>query len=127
MEKTEIITQNAPKPFGIFSQGIKAGKFLFISGQVAKDAVGQVIGKGDIKAQTRQCLENLKAVLQGGGATLEDVVKVTVFVADIRHLNAIHEVRAEYFQKPYPASTLVEISHFTDPHYLVEIEATAMI
>jgi 2-iminobutanoate/2-iminopropanoate deaminase len=52
---------------------------------------------------------------------------VTVFVADIRHLSAIHEVRAEYFNEPYPASTLVEINHFTDPNYLIEIEATAVI
>jgi 2-iminobutanoate/2-iminopropanoate deaminase len=94
---------------------------------VSKNAAGKLVGKGDIRAQTQQCLENLKAVLEAAGASLQDVVKVTVFVSDMSHLNAIHEVRAAFFREPYPASTLVQINGFTDPEYLIEIEAMAIV
>ena len=88
---------------------------------------GEVVGKGDIRAQTRQCIENLKAVLKAGGATLEHVVKVTVFVTDMEHLSAVHEVRAEYFKEKYPASTLVEVSRLTNQDCMIEIEAIAVM
>jgi 2-iminobutanoate/2-iminopropanoate deaminase len=127
MEKIEIATAEAPKAFGIFSQGIQAGNLIFVSGQVAKNAAGELVGKNDIRAQTRQCLENLKAVVESTGAGLDDVVKVTIFVADMNHLGAIHEVRATYFRKPYPASTLVQVSRFTSLEYLIEIEAVAVV
>lgn len=127
MEKIEIATEKAPKPFGIFSQGIRAGNLIFVSGQVSRNAAGELVGKGDIRVQTRQCLENLKAVLESAGASMDDVVKVTVFVADMNHLDAIHEVRAAHFRKPYPASTLVQINRFTDMEYLIEIEAVAIV
>ncbi len=126
MDKIAVASDRVAKPFGIFSQAIKAGTLIFVSGQVAKDISGKVVGKGDIYAQTKRCLENLKHVLEAGGATLEDVVKVTVYVANMEHLSAIHEVRAEYFKEPYPASTLIEVSRFTHPEYLIEIEAVAV-
>ena len=127
MKKSAIISDKNAQPFGIFSQGIKAGNFLFISGQVSQDASGDVIGKGDIRSQTEQCLENLKNVLEAAGATIDDVVKVTVYVADMGHLTKIHEVRAKYFNEPYPASTLVEVARFVDSEYLIEIEAIAVV
>ncbi|MEW6669019.1 MAG: RidA family protein [Thermodesulfobacteriota bacterium] len=126
MKITEVISENAAKPFGVFSQAIKAGNFIFVSGQVSKDRNGRVVGKGDIKAQTEQCILNLQNILEAAGTTLRDVVKVTVFVADMSHLAAIHEVRARYFTQPYPASTLVEVSRFTEKDYLIEIEAIAL-
>jgi 2-iminobutanoate/2-iminopropanoate deaminase len=126
MNKIAIASNRVAKPFGIFSQAVKAGTLIFVSGQVAKDTSGEVVGKGDINAQTKQCLENLKHVLEAGGATLEDVVKLTVYVANMEHLSTIHEVRAEYFKEPYPASTLIEVSRFTHPEYLIEIEAVAV-
>ena len=127
MNKTILSTNRVAKPFGIFSQGVKVGNLVFVSGQIAKNAKGEVVGKGDIRAQTRQCIENLKAVLKAGGATLENVVKVTVFVTDMEHLKAVHEVRAEYFKEKYPASTLVEVSRLTDQDCMIEIEAIAVI
>ena len=112
------------------SQGVKAagGHLIFASGQVSRDVDGNTVGVGDIKAQTRQVLENLKAVLEEGGATMDDVVKVTVFVTNVaEHFAQIHEVRSEFWKDGYPASTLVEISALANPELLIEIEALAVI
>ena len=127
MEKSIISTEKVAEPFGIFSQGVRLGNLIFVSGQVAKNFKGEVVGKGDVKVQTRQCIENLKNVLEEGGSSLEKVVKVTVYVVDMDDLKAIHEVRAEYFKREYPASTLVEVNRLTDRDYLIEIEAIAAI
>ena len=127
MDKAILSTNRVVKPSGIFSQGVKVGNLVFISGQIAKNAKGEVVGKGDIRAQTKQCIENLKAVLEAGGATLGNVVKVTVYITDMEHLKAIHEVRAEYFQEHYPASTLVEVSRLTNQDCMIEIEAIAIM
>jgi 2-iminobutanoate/2-iminopropanoate deaminase len=86
------------------------GNLISVSREISKNAKGEVVGKGDIRAQTRQCIENLKHLLEAGGATLENVVKVTVYLTDMQNLKAIHEVRAEYFKEKYPASTLVEMN-----------------
>jgi 2-iminobutanoate/2-iminopropanoate deaminase len=104
MEKRLLQSAKLAKPAGIFSSGVKvpAGQLIFVSGQVARNAAGETVGRGDIRAQTRQALENVKAVLEAAGATMDDIVKVTVFVTDVSHLTAIHEVRAEYFTRDYP-------------------------
>ena len=112
------------------SQGVAvpAGRMVFASGQVARGVDGQLVGRGDIRAQTRKTLQNLQAVLAEGGATMDDVVKVTVFVTNLaEHFSAIHEVRSEFFTSDYPASTLVEISRLVDPDMLIEIEAIAVV
>jgi len=95
------------KPFGIFSSAAwqPEGKVLHIAGQVAQDAAGTLVGKDDIRTQTRQVLENIRTVLAGVGGTMDDVARVTVYVTDMSGLGQIHEVRAQYFQRPYPAST----------------------
>jgi 2-iminobutanoate/2-iminopropanoate deaminase len=128
MEKTLLQSPKLAKPAGIFSSGVKvpAGHLIFVSGQVARNAAGETVGKGDIRAQTRQALENVRAVLEAAGATLDDIVKVTVFVTDVSHLSAIHEVRAEYFKHDYPASTLVEVKGLVSPDLMIEIEAIAV-
>ena len=126
MDKVILSSNQVAKPFGIFSQGVKVGNLVFASGQISKNAKGEVVGKGDIRAQTRQCIENLKYVLEAGGATLENVVKVTVYVTDMENLKAIHEVRAEYFKEKYPASSLIEVSRLTNQECMVEIEAIAI-
>jgi len=116
-----------------FSQAIKVDKvnlesLLFISGQASIDEKGNVVGKGDIKAQTRQTLENMRSVLSQLGATMDDVVKVTIFVTDMSHFNEIHEVRREYFKKGnYPASTIVEINRLALEDLMIEIEAIAVV
>ncbi len=130
MPKTILESSKLSKPSGIFSPGVKvpAGNLVFVSGQVSRNAQGETVGKGDIKAQTRQTLENVKAVLEAAGATMDDVCKVTVFVTNLaEHFSQIHEVRAQYFKKDYPASTLVEVKALANPDLLIEIEAIAVI
>jgi reactive intermediate/imine deaminase len=100
---------------------------VFVSGQVARGLDGQVVGKGDVAAQTRKVLENMAAVLSESGATMDDVVKVTVFVTNLEeHFSAIHQVRGEFFKEDYPASTLVEVKSLVHPDMLIEIEAIAV-
>ena len=127
MDKSILLSDKVAEPFGIFSQGVKMENMVFVSGQVSKNSKGEVVGKGDIRAQTKQCLENLKHVLEAGGATLDNVVKVTVYVTDMEDLRAIHEVRAEYFKEKYPASTLVEVNGLATQGCMIEIEAIAII
>jgi reactive intermediate/imine deaminase len=128
MPKTILHSAKLARPAGIFSSGVKvpAGQLIFVSGQVARNAAGETIGTGDIRAQTRQALDNVKAVLEAAGATMDDIVKVTVFVTDVTHLAAIHEVRAAYFTRDYPASTLVEVKGLVSPDLMIEIEAIAV-
>ncbi|RMF86216.1 MAG: RidA family protein [Nitrospinota bacterium] len=130
MSKTVLHVPTLSQPRGVFCHGVKAeGQLVFVSGQVAYDARGEIVGRGDIKAQTRQALENVKAVLEAAGATMQDVTKVTVFVTNMAYLAQIHEVRAEYWPDPqhYPASTLVEVKSLVHPDLLIEIEAFAVI
>jgi reactive intermediate/imine deaminase len=110
----------------IFSQAIQIGNTVYVSGQVAKDPDGNVVGEGDMAAQTGQALENMKTVLQAAGASMGDVVKLTVFVTDITRLLDTHEIRTRYFPDPPPASTGVEVSALGFPELLVEIEAVAV-
>ena len=129
MSKTILQSDAVAVPRGIMSQGVAvpAGRMIFASGQVAREVDGQLVGRGDIRAQTRKTLQNLQAVLAEAGATMDDVVKVTVFVTNLsEHFAAIHEIRAEFFAAPYPASTLVEVSQLVDPEMLIEIEAIAV-
>lgn len=115
-----------PQPF---SQGVvcDAGRMVFVAGQVALDEDGSVIGPGDPSVQTEAALENLQRVLNEGGATLGDVVRLTVFLTDMAHLPLVHEVRARYFPAEPPASSTIEISGLVVPELLVEIDAIAVV
>ena len=119
----------APMRGGAFSAGVEApaGRTVYISGQVSMDAEGNVVGEGDPKAQTEKVLENVAIVLEEAGGTLDDVVKVTVFITDMGHYDEIHEVRRRFFGEPYPASSMVEVSALIEPRLLVEVEAVAVI
>ncbi|MFW2367792.1 MAG: RidA family protein [Desulforhopalus sp.] len=116
-------------PFGIFSGAAwqPEGKVLHISGQVSEDADGEIVGAGDIKAQTRQVLNNIGKILAAVGGHMSDIAKVTVFIKDMSMLDAIHRVRAEFFTPPYPASSLVQVVELVNPEFLIEIEAVAVI
>ena len=111
----------------ILSQAIRMGNAIYVSGQVALDEDGKVVGEGDMRAQTRQVFKNMETVLGVAGASLEDVVKITVFTTDLSRLGETHEVRAEVLPKPAPASTAVEIKALLYPELLVEIEAVALV
>ena len=129
MGKTAYNPETMNKPFGIFSNAALAGpgRLYFISGQVAVNAQGQLVGKGDIRAQTRQVLENIKAALAAVDGSMDDVACVNVFVMDMSHLQTIHEVRAAYWSSNYPASTLVQVAGLVNPDYLIEINAVAIV
>jgi len=99
---------------------------IFISGQLARDQQGNVVGKGDMRAQLRQVGENLKAALAAAGATLNDLVKTTTYVTDIDAFFNHVDVRMEYFGA-LPTSTTVEVRRLTHPDFLVEVEAIAVI
>ena len=131
MARTQISNPNLPAPMrgGAYSSGIEApaGKTVYVSGQVALDAEGNVAGEGDIKLQTETVLEHVKTVVEEAGGGMEDIVKVTVFITDMGLYDQIHEVRRRYFEEPYPASSMVEVSALIDPRLLIEIEAVAVI
>jgi 2-iminobutanoate/2-iminopropanoate deaminase len=131
MARSRISHPSLPAPMrgGAFSSGVEApsGKMIFVSGQVSMDAEGKVVGEGDIKLQTETVLEHVKTVVEAAGGGMEDVVKVTVFITDMGLYDEIHEVRRRYFEEPYPASSMVEVSALIDPRLLIEIEAVAVV
>jgi reactive intermediate/imine deaminase len=125
MAKSEIRTDRAPAPGGSYSQGISAGRLIFTAGQVGIDpATGELAG-ASIEAQTAQVLDNLKAVLEAGGATLADVVKVTAFLTDMSQFAGYDAVYRTYFPEPRPARSSVGTK--LAGAFLVEIEAVAVI
>jgi 2-iminobutanoate/2-iminopropanoate deaminase len=131
MARTQITNPKLPAPMrgGAYSSGVEApsGRTVYVSGQVAFDAEGKVIGEGDIKAQTETVLEHVKTVVEEAGGSMEDIVKVTVFITNMGLYDQIHEVRRRYFEEPFPASSMVEVSALIDPRLLIEIEAVAVI
>ena len=114
---------------GSYSPGweVSGGRAVFVAGQIPWDENGNTVCKGDVAGQTRQVFANIGAVLAEAGGTLDDVVKITVFAADIRYRDEINRVRTETFSEPYPASTQVAVASLVDPEWLVEIEAVAFI
>ena len=108
--KTAVSSADAPKAIGPYSQAIRAGQLLFLSGQVPIDpATGQLVS-GDIAAQTRRVFDNLAAVLKAGGRSFGDVVRTTVFLADMNDFAAVNEVYGQYFEEPYPARATVQVA-----------------
>ena len=123
MEKETIFTDEAPAPIGPYTQAIKSGKLVFVSGQMPIDPVSGDIVKGDIQAQTRQVLNNLKAVLAAAGTSLDNVVKTTLFITRMDDFALINEVYAEFFSKQPPARACVQVSGLPRG---VEVDAIAL-
>jgi len=110
VSKRVIFTEKAPRPIGPYSQAVVAGGFLFGSGQIPVDPETGRIVEGGIKEQTRRVMENIKAILEAAGCTLEDVVSVTVFLSDLNDFEEFNRVYAEYFKGQPPTRTTVEVS-----------------
>ncbi|HET6740527.1 MAG TPA: RidA family protein [Kribbella sp.] len=130
MPKTQVSTAALRSPNGVFSQAttIEAtGRLVFVSGMTARRPDGSIAGVGDVREQTRQVLENVKAAVEAAGGTLADVCRVDVYVRNMEDFAKIHEVRAQYFTEPLPASTMVEVSKLANPDYLIEISAIAVV
>lgn len=113
-----------PRPTYPYSPGAKAGGFVFTAGQVAWNNKGKLVGIGDVRVQTRQVLRNIKSILADGGATVKDVLKCNVYLADIRYFQAMNKEFAKVFPKDPPARTTVQ-APLAEPEMLVEIEAVA--
>ncbi|HET7931917.1 MAG TPA: RidA family protein [Rhodanobacteraceae bacterium] len=110
MPRQAIHSDAAPKAIGPYSQAVRAGNSLYLSGQIPLDpATGQVI-EGDISAQAVQVFENLKAVLAAGGASFDDVVRVAIYMTNLGDFAAVNEVMARYFQEPYPARATIGVA-----------------
>jgi len=130
MSKREIRSDALRVPNGHFSQAVEtdaSGRLVFISGMTARRADGTIAGIGDVSEQTHQVCENLKAAVEEAGGTLDDICRVDVYIRNMEHFDAIHEVRRQYFTGVAPASTMVEVNKFTSPDYLIEINAIAVI
>lgn len=130
MAKQSINPEGAPAPVGPYVNVTVAppgGRIVCCSGAVSLAADGSVVGKGDIVAQTRQTLENLRLSLEAAGATFDDVVKINSYLTDFSLFPQIAPVRAEYLKEPYPASTTVEVSALIFPELMIEIEAIAIV
>jgi reactive intermediate/imine deaminase len=106
---------------------VNSGRTIYIAGQVAFDKSGNVVGKGDFEAQTKQVFENLKLALASVGATFDNVVKVNTYVTDMSQVQTLRDIRAKYYGKNAPASTLVQIGKLAREELMIEIEAIAVV
>jgi 2-iminobutanoate/2-iminopropanoate deaminase len=124
MRREDVVVRGVHKTTG-YSHAAKTGGLVFVAGQVAQDAEGALVGRGDIEAQAVQVFENLKAVLASAGAAFDDVVKLTTYTTSLAYRPKIAEVRARYFKGYFPPNTFVVVSSLATPEYLLEIEAVA--
>ena len=111
MAHSVIISADAPVPIGPYSQAVRAGNTVYVSGQIPLDAAGQLVGAGDVEAQTHQVMRNLRAVLEAAGLTLANVVKTSIFVKDLGNFGLINDIYGSYFPTDYaPARETVEVA-----------------
>src|ERR671924_1451725 len=129
MATTTIQPKSLNDPRPRYSQGILAegGKLLFIAGQTASDKDGNVVGKGDIEAQTRQLFKNLSAVLEEAGGRLDNLVMTTTYITDRKYREGYNRVRMDQYKGNVPTSTLVIVTGLANPDYLIEINGVAVL
>ena len=123
MPKQSIRTPNAPQPMGPYSQGIKAGQFLFVAGQGPADPKTGTMAS-DIETQTRQTLQNVKAIVEASGYSLGDVVKTSIFLKNASDFQKVNEIYKTFFETNPPARTTIE-AKFVAPNMLIEVDAIA--
>lgn len=105
----------------------KPSSLIFLSGQLARDGDGKLVGPGDMAEQTRQCIRNMRTVLEAAGGTLDDIVSIVVYTTDVRQFKEIVAARMEFFKDRLPTSTIVEVNHLADPGLLIEFQAIAAL
>jgi enamine deaminase RidA (YjgF/YER057c/UK114 family) len=129
MQRMMLNSPNVPKAPSQAASGIKidGGKLILISGQVAWDADGRLVGKGDIRAQARQAFENVKRLYELAGATLGDIVKLNIYLTNLAHRQAAREIRREFLGDHNPPSTTVVVTSLVEPDLLIEVDATGMV
>ncbi len=123
--KRVIDTRQAPSAIGPYSQAIENGPFVFCSGQIGLDPAAGAIVAGGIEAETRRVMDNLRSVLSAAGLAFSDVVKTTIFLADLADFEAVNRIYGEHFEAPYPARSTVQVAALPRKAR-VEIEAIAM-
>jgi 2-iminobutanoate/2-iminopropanoate deaminase len=106
---------------------LDGGRLLYISGQVAWDASGNIVGKGDVRAQARQTFENLRGVLQAAGGDLSSLMKITTYITRLEDFPAVAEARSAVFSGELPASTLIVVKSLFHPDFLIEVEGVAAV
>ena len=128
MPFSTIATPEA-KPVANYKMGtrMEGGRLLYIAGQVAWDASGNIVGKGDVRAQARQTFQNLRGVLQGAGGDLANLMKITTYITKIEDFPAVAQARSEVFQGELPASTLIVVKSLFHPDFLIEVEGVAAV
>jgi 2-iminobutanoate/2-iminopropanoate deaminase len=124
--REEIRAPELGEPISHYTDAVRAGDLVFVSGVVPVDRDGNIVGGNDVGAQARKVFENMGAVLEAAGCSFQDVVKVTVFLTDVDDRAAINPARQEAFGSARPASTLVEISRLAIPGAKIEVEAVAV-
>jgi 2-iminobutanoate/2-iminopropanoate deaminase len=125
--REEIRVPGQPEPISHYTDAVRAGELVFVSGCVPVDREGRLVGGDDVVAQARQTLTNVGAVLAAAGCTFADVAKVTIFLTDVDDRPLINPVRQEFFGDARPASTLVEVSRLAIPGAKIEVEAVAVV
>ena len=123
MEKKQIHTDRAPAAIGPYSQAIDLGEMVFTSGQIPVAPDGSI--SNDVAEQARQCMENLKAVVEAAGSSMDKVIKTTVFITDMNQFGTINEVYAKFFIQPYPARSCVQVAQLPKG-VSIEVEAIAL-
>lgn len=128
MAKKELIQPTSVYKATTYSHAVKKGNIIFISGQVSKDIEGKLVGRGDISAQAEQVFRNLKEVTNASGATLRDIVKLTIFTTNVAFYRPyITDVRDRYFPSEPPAASFFVVTSLSDPNLLLEVEAVAIV
>jgi len=120
------LTPDPYEPF-LLSQAHRVGGLVFVSGQAGIDPDGRIVGVGQYETQAGQAFANLDRVLRSAGSSLANVVKVTIFLTDMTHLDQVVELRRQWFTPPYPADTIVEVTSLYSPQAMFEIEAVAVV
>ena len=111
MPRTAVHTDSAPAAIGPYSQATRAGNTVFFSGQIPLDpATGELVGAGDVAAQARRAFDNLKAVSEAAGGSMDDIVRVGLYLTDLSQFGAVNAVMGDYFAQPYPARSTIEVS-----------------
>ena len=126
MPKEIIVPKNVHRPRG-YSHAIKCGNTIYVAGQIAFDEEGKLVGEGDVVAQTERAYENLKRVLAAAGASITDIVMMRINTLDLEGFHKTAEVRRKYFDKHFPATTVIVIEGLDEPGVLIEVEAIAVV
>ena len=127
MKREEYRVVGLAEPISHYTDAVRAGDLVFVSGIVAVDREGQLVGGADVVAQARQVFQNMREVLAAAGCGFEDVVRVTIYLTDVDDRPSINPVRQEVFGEARPASTLVEVPRLSVPGAKIEVEAVAVL